>query len=135
MSDDHKIISLADVRQRVEAEAKKTGGTPADIFYEMFGHAFGFPAGPYSEAVQRQKQEQQLKAYAQQIVQNVKQNVIDPLNSQIERACANTEKAIAAAEYWKAEADRLHKKSVEVDLGPFIDDVIATLRHDPRMPS
>jgi hypothetical protein len=145
---DDKVISLADIRKRVEVEAKKTGGTPADIFKELFGSAFGFPGTPYDETLRRQKAEAETKRQAAEIQEMVKREVIEPLKAQIERAIANTERALTAAERWKAEAEKLQDENdelrdkfhelkrdgVEVDLGYVIDSVIDTLRRDPRMP-
>jgi hypothetical protein len=77
---DDTVINLQDVRKRIEGEAKRSGKSIHDMLHEIFGTAFGFPPGPYAEALQRQRQrqEQQEKAYAEQIGAIVKRDVVDP---------------------------------------------------------
>jgi signal recognition particle GTPase len=153
---DEKVINLNDLRKRIEAETKKTDGTVGDIFKELFGSAFGFPSSdPYDQALRKQQQQQQEKAYAEHIAATVKREITDPAMEVInnwkdafqklkeghDKFEAAYDKAFAGYKSWKAEAERLQgmfddlrKEGVNVDLGYVIDGVIDTLRNDPRMP-
>lgn len=154
---DATVISLQDVRKRIEDKAKQTGGTPADIFYEMFGHSFGFPGTPYDEAVRRQQAEAESKNTQEKIAQLIKEKIVETNNTWKEAYDSlhkSFEKAIFAAEVWRAAAlkttdharhyrdeydklkDVIEKltEAIELNCGYSTDAIREVLRSDPRMP-
>jgi len=82
---DDTVINLKDVRKRLEGEAKQTGKSIHDLLHELFGTAFGFPPGPYAEALQRQKQEAEDKCQQEQILELIKKQIVEPANAVIEK--------------------------------------------------